>query len=85
MLTRYSRYKIGNKLMLRMYTDYCFLYPITDYAFLCVSIDNYALTLRKLNFSAMDEIFKLDNISQFNTLRGIETLHPLVSVFDFST
>ena len=32
----------------------------------------------------MEEIIKLDNITQFNTLRGIETLHPLVSVFDFS-
>ena len=32
----------------------------------------------------MDEIFKLDNISQFNAMRGIETFHPLVSVFDFS-
>lgn len=32
----------------------------------------------------MDEIIKLDSISQFNSLRGIETLHPLVSVFDFS-
>lgn len=32
----------------------------------------------------MDEILKLDNISEFNTLRGIETLHPLVSVIDFS-
>jgi AraC-like DNA-binding protein len=32
----------------------------------------------------MDEIIKLDNISQFNTLRGIETFHPLASVIDFS-
>ena len=32
----------------------------------------------------MDEIIKLDNISQFNAMRGIETFHPLVSVFDFS-
>jgi AraC family transcriptional regulator, transcriptional activator of pobA len=32
----------------------------------------------------MDEIIKLDSIKQFNTLRGIETLHPLVSVIDFS-
>jgi len=32
----------------------------------------------------MDEILILNNIFQFNTLRGIETLHPLVSVFDFS-
>ncbi len=32
----------------------------------------------------MDEIIKLENISQYNTMRGIETLHPLVSVFEFS-
>jgi AraC-like DNA-binding protein len=32
----------------------------------------------------VDEILKLNNISQFNNLRGIETLHPLVSVLDFS-
>jgi AraC-like DNA-binding protein len=32
----------------------------------------------------MDEIIKLDNISQFNTMRGIETFHPLVSVIEFS-
>lgn len=31
-----------------------------------------------------DEILRLDYISQFNALRGIETLHPLVSVFDLS-
>jgi AraC family transcriptional regulator, transcriptional activator of pobA len=32
----------------------------------------------------MDDIIMLDSITQFNTLRGIETLHPLVSVIDFS-
>jgi AraC-like DNA-binding protein len=32
----------------------------------------------------MDEIIKLESITQFNTLRGIETLHPLVSIIDFS-
>jgi AraC-like DNA-binding protein len=32
----------------------------------------------------MDEILKLENINQFNSLRGLETLHPLVSVIDFS-
>lgn len=32
----------------------------------------------------MDEILKLDNISQYNSLRGVETLHPLVSVVDMS-
>ena len=32
----------------------------------------------------MDEISKLDNISQFNSMRGVETLHPLVNVFELS-
>lgn len=32
----------------------------------------------------MDDIIKLESISQFNTLRGVETLHPLVNVFEFS-
>jgi AraC-like DNA-binding protein len=32
----------------------------------------------------MDEILKLENISQYNSLRGVETLHPLVSVVDMS-
>ena len=32
----------------------------------------------------MDNIIKLENISQYNTMRGIETLHPLVSVYDLS-
>lgn len=36
------------------------------------------------NIQVMNEIIKLDNISQFNNLRGIETYHPLVSVFEFS-
>jgi AraC family transcriptional regulator, transcriptional activator of pobA len=33
---------------------------------------------------AMDDIIKLDNISEYNTMRGVETLHPLVSVYDLS-
>src|SRR4030043_1008436 len=32
----------------------------------------------------MDDIIILDNISQYNSLRGMKTLHPLVSVFEFS-
>ena len=32
----------------------------------------------------MDDILKLDNISEYNTMRGVETLHPLVSVYDLS-
>ena len=33
---------------------------------------------------AMDEIIKMDNISRFNMMRGIETYNPLVSIIDFS-
>jgi AraC-like DNA-binding protein len=32
----------------------------------------------------MDEILTLDNISQYNSMRGVETHHPLVSVIDMS-
>lgn len=32
----------------------------------------------------MDGIINLNNIPEYNTMRGIETLHPLVSVFEFS-
>lgn len=32
----------------------------------------------------MDELIKLESISDYNNLIGVETLHPLVSVIDFS-
>jgi AraC-like DNA-binding protein len=32
----------------------------------------------------MDEILRLENISQYNSMRGVETYHPLVSVIDMS-
>ncbi|MDP4240998.1 MAG: AraC family transcriptional regulator [Bacteroidota bacterium] len=32
----------------------------------------------------MDDILKLENVCQYNALMGQETLHPLVSVIDFS-
>jgi AraC-like DNA-binding protein len=32
----------------------------------------------------MDDILKLDNITQYNSMRRVETLHPLVSVVDMS-
>ena len=32
----------------------------------------------------MDEILNLDTVSKYNDLFGVETLHPLVSVIDFS-
>jgi len=32
----------------------------------------------------MDEILKLENISEYNNMRGVETLHPLVSVYELS-
>ncbi len=32
----------------------------------------------------MEEIIKLDNIAKYNAMRGVETLHPLVTVIDLS-
>jgi AraC-like DNA-binding protein len=32
----------------------------------------------------MEEIVKLDNIAKYNAMRGVETLHPLVTVIDLS-
>lgn len=32
----------------------------------------------------MDEILKLETVHQYNTLMGVETLHPLISVIDLS-
>jgi len=32
----------------------------------------------------MEKIVKLESVSQYNALMGQETLHPLVSVIDFS-
>jgi len=32
----------------------------------------------------MNTIIKLDTISQYNTLKGVETQHPLISIFDNS-
>ena len=32
----------------------------------------------------MSDIVKYDNIFQYNEARGVETLHPLVSVIDMS-
>ena len=33
----------------------------------------------------MEEIIKLETITQYNNLRGVPTIHPLVSVIDLST
>lgn len=32
----------------------------------------------------MDELSRIESVSQYNTMLGLETLHPLVSVIDFS-
>ena len=36
------------------------------------------------NRIAMEDILIIKNFTQFNTLRGYETLHPLANVVDFS-
>jgi AraC family transcriptional regulator, transcriptional activator of pobA len=40
--------------------------------------------LQEKKLKAMDEIIKQESVSQFNNIRGQETLHPLVSVLDQS-
>ena len=32
----------------------------------------------------MEEIVKLESIAQYNNMRGVETLHPLITVLDLS-
>lgn len=32
----------------------------------------------------MEEIVKLDNVAEYNAMRGVETLHPLITVLDLS-
>ncbi len=32
----------------------------------------------------MDKIIKIDSVTQYNNLRGIETLHPLITIIDLS-
>jgi len=32
----------------------------------------------------MDRVIKLDNVDHYNSLYGLETLHPLVSVVDLT-
>lgn len=35
-------------------------------------------------FAGMEEILKIDSIAQYNSMRGVSTKHPLVSVIDIS-
>ena len=32
----------------------------------------------------MEQIIKLENMDQYNSLYGLETLHPLISVIDLT-
>ena len=43
-----------------------------------------SLILSEINANAMEEILKFDTVSQYNAFNNHETLHPLVSVIDFS-
>lgn len=45
-------------------------------------IEKYALSLKQKKI--MKDIVKIDTIAAYNSLRGVETLHPLVSVIEMS-
>jgi AraC-like DNA-binding protein len=34
--------------------------------------------------SSQNEVFRIESISQFNSMLGVETMHPLISIVDFS-
>lgn len=36
------------------------------------------------NRKNMEELIRLDHVCQYNELLGVETLHPLISVIDWS-
>jgi len=42
------------------------------------------LSLYQKNNCVMEKIVKIDSIAQYNNMRGVETLHPLVTVLDLS-
>jgi AraC-like DNA-binding protein len=37
-----------------------------------------------VKYKAMEEIVKIESVTEYNTMRGVETLHPLVTVLDLS-
>jgi AraC family transcriptional regulator, transcriptional activator of pobA len=62
-----------------------FLLPLLRKVILTLELNmERAITLQEKKLKAMEEIIKQESVSQFNTIRGQETLHPLVSVLDQS-
>jgi AraC family transcriptional regulator, transcriptional activator of pobA len=57
------------------------LYRLLDY--LPILLDRVAHANKWLNLN-MEEIVKIESVDQYNKLRGVTTLHPLVSVIDSS-
>jgi AraC family transcriptional activator of pobA len=49
--------------------------------------DNYPIERDKFVSAkkyVIEEIIKIESVTQYNAIRGVETLHPLISVVDFS-
>lgn len=57
------------------------LYKILDY--LPILLAGLAAPVKWVNLN-MEEIVRIESVDQYNKLRGLSTLHPLVSVMDLS-
>lgn len=77
--------KITVKKSLVLYTDYGYDNPNYRFAFPdenCVILIHIFVAIQII--TVMDQIIRLDNVDQYNSLYGLETLHPLVSVVDLT-
>ncbi len=57
---------------------------ITDKTFRAVIRVLEHINLHQQNNCVMDEIVKLESVAAYNKMRGVETMHPLVTVIDLS-
>jgi AraC-like DNA-binding protein len=56
---------------------------ITDEKWVAIFVQVYWVILCQ-KIKEMEEIIKLETVAQYNAIRGVETLHPLITVVDIS-
>ncbi len=67
-----------------LYMDYCFSYQYYGLKLRDNDLPLRMHTFETINYVSMEEIIKIESIAQYNAIRGVKTLHPLVSVIDLS-
>ena len=68
----------------RLYTDYRITYHYYWQELLGSARMAELAKFEPVKRNAMEKIVKIESVAQYNKMRGIETLHPLVSVIDLS-